>query len=344
MESSKKKFPVKKVVLIAVLLVAGYFGFKKIYFSLTHETTDNAQVETQIVPVLPRVSGYVKSISLKDFDSVKQGQLIVELDDAELQAQMLEAEADLQQTKTEILNAEATLQNAMSTVVVSKGNIVLNEVRKKKADDDKLRDGQLLADGAITRKQADDSRFVAETSNQQLNISKNEYSAALSRIAILKSNVQKANDAVRIKAAKITQLQLKLSYTKIYAPLSGRIGKKNISEGQFIQAGTPLFSIVNDSTFWIVANFKENQLPALIPGKKVEVRIDAYSDLKISGTIASLSEATGAKFALLPPDNSSGNFVKVTQRIPIKIWIDDVQKYHDILRAGMSVFVVAEKN
>jgi membrane fusion protein (multidrug efflux system) len=155
--------------------------------------------------------------------------------------------------------------------------------------------------------------------------------------------VQKANDAVKIKEAKIGQLQLKLSYTKIYAPLSGKIGKKNISQGQFVQAGTPLFSIVNDSTFWIIANFKESQLQSLTPGKKVSVRIDAYDDLNITGTIASLSEATGAKFALLPPDNSSGNFVKVTQRIPIKIWIDDVQKYHDLLRAGMSVFIVAEK-
>jgi membrane fusion protein (multidrug efflux system) len=343
MDSSKKKFPVKQIVIITLLLVAGYFGFKKIYFSVTHESTDNAQVETQIVPVLPRVSGYVKSVNLRDFDSVKQGQLIVELDDAELQAQMVEAEADVQQAKTEVINAEATLQNALSTLAVNKANITLNELRKRKSDDDQQRDQRLLNDGAITKKQSDDSKFLAESAQQLLNISKNEYAAAQSRIAILKANIQKANDAVKIKQSKIGQLQLKISYTKIYSPLSGRIGKKNISEGQFIQAGTPMFSVVNDSTFWIVANFKESQLEALIPGKKVEVRIEAYPDMVVSGTIASLSEATGAKFALLPPDNSSGNFVKVTQRIPIKIWIDDVQKYHDILRAGMSVFIVAEK-
>jgi membrane fusion protein (multidrug efflux system) len=343
MDSSKKKFPVKQIVIITLLLVAGYFGFKKIYFSVTHESTDNAQVETQIVPVLPRVSGYVKSVNLRDFDSVKQGQLIVELDDDELQAQMVEAEADVQQAKTEVINAEATLQNALSTLAVNKANITLNELRKRKSDDDQQRDQRLLNDGAITKKQSDDSKFLAESAQQLLNISKNEYAAAQSRIAILKANIQKANDAVKIKQSKIGQLQLKISYTKIYSPLSGRIGKKNISEGQFIQAGTPMFSVVNDSTFWIVANFKESQLEALIPGKKVEVRIEAYPDMVVSGTIASLSEATGAKFALLPPDNSSGNFVKVTQRIPIKIWIDDVQKYHDILRAGMSVFIVAEK-
>jgi membrane fusion protein (multidrug efflux system) len=343
MDASKKKFPVKQIVIITVLLIAGYFGFKKIYFSVTHESTDNAQVETQIVPVLPRVSGYVKAVNVRDFDSVKQGQLIVELDDAELQSQMVEAEADVQQAKTEVINAEATLQNAVSTLAVNKANITLNELRKRKADEDQQRDQRLLNDGAITKKQSDDSKFMVESTQQQLIISKNEYTAAQSRIAILKSNIQKANDAVRIKEAKIGQLQLKISYTKIYSPLSGKIGKKNISEGQFIQAGTPMFSVVNDSTFWIVANFKESQLEALIPGKKVDVRIEAYPDLTVTGTIASLSEATGAKFALLPPDNSSGNFVKVTQRIPIKIWIDDVQKYHDMLRAGMSVFIVAEK-
>ena len=343
MDSSKKKFPVKQIVIITVLLIAGYFGFKKIYFSVTHESTDNAQVETQIVPVLPRVSGYVKAVNVKDFDSVKQGQLIVELDDAELQSQMVEAEADLQQAKTEVINAEATLQNAVSTLAVNKANITLNELRKRKADDDQQRDQRLLNDGAITKKQSDDSKFMVESTQQQLIISKNEYTAAQSRIAILKANIQKANDVVKIKESKIGQLQLKISYTKIYAPLSGKIGKKNISEGQFIQVGTPMFSVVNDSTFWIVANFKESQLEALTPGKKVDVRIEAYPDLKATGTIASLSEATGAKFALLPPDNSSGNFVKVTQRIPIKIWIDDVQKYHDMLRAGMSVFIVAEK-
>lgn len=343
MDASKKKFPVKQILIITVLLIAGYFGFKKIYFSVTHESTDNAQVETQIVPVLPRVSGYVKAVNIRDFDSVKQGQLIVELDDAELQAQMVEAEADVQQAKTEVINAEATLQNAVSTLAVNKANITLNELRKRKADDNQQRDQRLLNDGAITKKQSDDSKFIVESTQQQLIISKSEYTAAQSRIAILKANIQKANDAVRIKQSKIGQLQLKISYTKIYSPLSGKIGKKNISEGQFIQAGTPMFSVVNDSTFWIVANFKESQLEALIPGKKVDVRIEAYPDLTVTGTIASLSEATGAKFALLPPDNSSGNFVKVTQRIPIKIWIDDVQKYHDMLRAGMSVFIVAEK-
>ena len=144
------------------------------------------------------------------------------------------------------------------------------------------------------------------------------------------------------KKAKIAEIQLKLTYTKVYAPQAGKIGKKNVSEGQYVQAGTPLFSIVNDTTYWVVANFKENQLRKLYPGKEVDIEVDAYPDLKLKGKIESLSEATGAKFSLLPPDNASGNFVKVTQRVPVKIQIEDIDKYKTVLRAGLSVNIVAE--
>jgi membrane fusion protein (multidrug efflux system) len=338
----KKKSPVRLIILIIVLLVGVYFGYKKINFALTHESTDNAQIETQITPVLPRVSGYVKNITVKDYDSVKEGDLVVELDDAELQTQLEEMEADYRQSQVDIVNAKASLNNALVSLKVNKGNIDLNKVKLQQATENLQRDKSLYASEAITKKQLYDTRYAFETAQKQLDNSNNDLSSAESRISVLQSSVQKAEAALQVKQAKIDQQKLKLSYTKIFAPQAGKIGKKNISEGQFVQAGTPLFSIVNDSTYWIVANFKENQLYALTPGKKVEVRIDAYPDLKLTGTVASLSEATGARFALLPPDNSSGNFVKVTQRLPVKIWIDDVAKYKNLLRAGLSVFIVAD--
>lgn len=344
MSNPSPKSRIRVVILVAVLLVAGYFGFTKIYFSLTHETTDNAQIETQILPVMPRIAGYVKMIDTKDFDSVSKGQLLVELDDEELQVQLQEAKADLIMSQTEVINAEASLQNALSTLSVNKGNVQISNTRLNKAKDDQSRDAKLLADGAITSKQADDSRFNAAIAEQQLANSNRELTAAESRIPILRANVKKAQDAVSVRESRISMLELKLGYTKIYAPQSGRIGKKNVSEGQLVQAGMPLFSIVSDSAFWIVANFKENQIHSLRPGKQVEVRIDAYPDLKVTGTVANLSEATGAKFALLPPDNSSGNFVKVTQRIPVKIWIDNAAAYKDRLRAGMSVFIIVKND
>lgn len=340
--TKKKKSPVKAIVLVLVLVTAGYFGYKKVNFALTHETTDNAQIETQITPVLPRVAGYVKTIAVKDYDSVKTGQLVVELDDAELQTQLLEMEADYKQAEVDVINAKAALNNAIVSLRVNKGNIDLSQMRRKKAEDDLKRDQSLFADQAITKKQVDDSKFTVETTAQQVENSKTDLTAAESRIAVLEAGVQKAAAGLDVKKAKIEQTKLKLTYTKIYAPQAGKIGKKNVSEGQYVQAGTPLFSIVNDTTYWIVANFKENQLKKLYPGKEVDVEMDAFPGVKIKGVIESLSEATGAKFSLLPPDNASGNFVKVTQRVPVKIQIKEIEKYRNMLRAGLSVYVIAE--
>ena len=341
-DSTKKKSPVKMIILLVVLAIGGYFGYQKVQFALMHEFTDNAQVETQITPVLPRVAGYVKQISVKDYDSVKAGDLLVELDDAELQAQLSEMEADYQQALVDIINARAALNNAVVSLKVNKGNIEISDSRKVKMLEDYQRDEKLFAAEAITRKQLEDSKFNHETAAKQAANSRNDLSAAESRIAVLQSAVQKTESVMAVKRARINQQLLKISYTKIYAPQDGKIGKKTISIGQFVQIGTPLFSIVNDSTYWIVANFKENQITALTTGKKVQIQIDAYPDMKLTGTVASLSEATGAKFALLPPDNSSGNFVKVTQRVPVKIWINDVNSVKHLLRAGLSASITAD--
>jgi membrane fusion protein (multidrug efflux system) len=338
----QKKSPVKIIILVLVLAIAGYFGYKKIHFVLTHETTDNAQIETQITPVLPRVAGYVKSIAVKDYDSVRTGQLVVELDDAELQSQLAEMEADYRQAEIDVINAKAAMNNALVTLRVNKGNIDLSQMRRKKAEEDLKRDQNLFSDQAITKKQLDDSKFNVETSAQQVENSKTDLTAAESRIAVLQAGVQKAAAGLDVKKAKIEQTKLKLTYTKIFAPQAGKIGKKNVSEGQYVQAGTPLFSIVNDTTYWVIANFKENQLKKLYPGKEVDIEMDAFPDTQIKGTIESLSEATGAKFSLLPPDNASGNFVKVTQRVPVKIQIKNINQYRNMLRAGLSVFVSAE--
>ncbi|MES2330296.1 MAG: HlyD family secretion protein [Bacteroidota bacterium] len=338
----EKKSPVKIIILVLVLGIAGYFGYKKIHFVLTHETTDNAQIETQITPVLPRVAGYVKSIAVKDYDSVKTGQLVVELDDAELQSQLAEMEADYRQAEVDVINAKAAQNNAVVSLRVNKGNIDLTQMRKKKAEDDLKRDQNLFNDQAITRKQLDDSKFNVESAAQQVENSKTDLTAAESRIAVLQAGVQKAAAGLDVKKAKIEQTKLKLTYTKIFAPQAGKIGKKNVSEGQYVQAGTPLFSIVNDTTYWVIANFKENQLKKLYPGKEVDIEIDAFPGTKVKGVIESLSDATGAKFSLLPPDNASGNFVKVTQRVPVKIQIKDINQYRSMLRAGLSVFVSAE--
>ncbi len=339
---TKKKSPVRYVIIAAVVIAAGIFAWKKISYALVHESTDDAQVETQISPVLPRVGGYIKTIDVKDYDSVKGGQLLVEIDDAELQTQLLEMQADYEAAEADILNAQAALKNAQVSLNTNRGTITLSSIKIEQAEEDFQRNQNLYADQAITKKQLDDSKFNLEQAKQQSSNNQSELSTAESRIAILEASLQKAQAGLATKAAAIQQQQLKISYTKIFAPQSGKVGKLNISAGQFVQAGSPLFSIVNDTTYWIVANFKETQIRKFYPGMPVEISLDAYPDSTLKGSIASLSEATGARFSVLPPDNASGNFVKVTQRIPVKINIDDLSSYGNILRAGLSADVSIE--
>ncbi len=335
----KKKSPIRYVIIAVIVIAAGIFGWTKISYAISHESTDDAQVETQISPVLPRVSGYVKMIDVKDYDSVKAGQLLVEIDDAELQAQLLQMQADYESAQADILNAQAALKNAHIGLNTNHGDIQLSSIKIQQAQADFERNEKLYNDQAITKKQLDDSRFNLEQSKQQSTNNESELSTAQSRIAILEASLQKAKAGLAVKAATIQQQQLKISYTKIYAPQSGKVGKLNIAAGQFVQAGSSLFQIVNDTTYWVVANFKETQIRKFYPGMPVEIALDAYPDSTLHGQVASLSEATGARFSVLPPDNSSGNFVKVTQRIPVKVSINEVNNYSNILRAGLSADV-----
>jgi len=342
-QKKQKQANIRKVVIGVLLGLALYFGGRKVVFSITHETTDNAQIETSIVPVLTRISGYVKTISIKDYDSVGQNQLVAEIDDAELQMQLEEQKADLQQSLADVSNAQAQLENGILALKNNKGQIDLKTIKQNKSNNDLTRDQNLFKEQAITRKQLEETEFQLSSSTQELSNAQTELATANNRIAVLRQSVNRANALIDMKKTKIKETELKLSYTKIITPSAGKIGKKNINIGQFVQAGTPLFSIVNDSTYWIVANFKESQLESLQEGKKVNIRLDAFADLAIEGTIVSLSDATGAKFSLLPPDNSSGNFIKVTQRIPVKIAINNQAAFKNKLRAGMSVFITVDK-
>ncbi len=336
-QSFKKYLP--KAILATVLVVAGYIGYKEYHYAQTHEDTDNAQIESYFVPVLPRVAGYVKSVSVKDYDVVQKNQLLVEIDAEEGQLALEEMKADLLQAQTDIETAKANIQNLQATIKATEANLKTVVLRKEKAKKDAERDNALLAENAITRKQADDSRSAYEVLQAQYEAGVQEVTSAKSRLPILQAALHKAEATLVLKQVKIDQQALKLSYTKIYAPSAGKIGKKSIEPGQLVQAGQPLMTVVQDSLFWVVANFKEKQIPNLKVGAAVELKLDAYPDRILKGKITSIAESTGAKTSLLPPDNASGNFVKVTQRVPVKIEIEDVAKNKDILRAGLSLEV-----
>jgi membrane fusion protein, multidrug efflux system len=338
--------PIKKYlpqfILLCVLGTAAYFGYNKYKYAQTHVDTDNAQIETYFVPVLPRMAGYVKTVNVKDYDVVKKNEVLAEIDTDEARLVLEELNADFVQSQTDIENAKANINNLNVTINSANANLKANFLRREKAKKDAERDAKLVSENAITRKQADDSQANAEILAAQYEAGQEDILTAKSRMPILQAALHKAESVLGVKKVKIEQQKLRLTYSKVYAPTSGKIGKKNVEAGQFIQAGQPLMTIVQDNSFWVVANFKETQVSKLKIGDEADLKLDAYPDKILKGKIISIAEATGAKTSLLPADNASGNFVKVTQKVPVKIEIADLEKNRAMLRAGLSLEVSIE--
>lgn len=340
-----------RIILGIIVLVGGYFGYQAYQHGQQYETTDNAQIEGNTAPVLARVAGYVSSVSVDDYATVKKGQPLVTIDPQEYDVALAQAEADYQQALADLENAKADLQNAQANARnvtqnarVAQSNAQVQAARRDKARQDLQRDQNLYKEQSLTRKQLEDTQNNAEVQSrqydanvEQINLAKTAESVANAGIAKAQANIQKIQALIKVRQAAIENAKLKVGYAHITAPITGKIGRKNIVAGQYVQPGQTLFTIVADSTFWVVANFKETQLDKMQLGQEVDIKVDAYPELELKGRVASLSEATGARFALLPPDNASGNFVKITQRVPVKIEILNSEKYKDKLRAGLSV-------
>ena len=326
-------------VLLAAVLVAAFFGAKLAWHSFTHESTDNAQIETNAVPVVSRVAGFIDSVGVVDYGIVRQGEKIVAIDPREYQLAVTQANADVMNAEADIANARAQLNNATANKKVAMANASVQQTRLDKAKSDLTRDEGLYSDKAITQKQSDDTKANYDAASKQYQSNLEQVNYANSQILTADAQIKKAQAAVETRRAQLDQAKLRLSYCTITAPATGQIGKRNLEKGQYVQPGQPLFTIVDDKEFWIVANFKETQIKNVKVGQEVFVKLDGYPDIEITGKVASFSLATGAKFSLLPPDNATGNFVKVTQRVPVKIVLNDIARYKNLLRAGLNAEV-----
>lgn len=342
-----------RIILLIVLVTAGFYGFQAYRYGQATETTENAQIDGNSAPVVARVAGYVQSVSVDDYASVKKGQVLVTIDPQEYNVALQQAEADYQQTLADIQTARADLATARANVrnvgqnlKVAQSNAAVQASRRNKAQSDLTRDQNLFRDQSLTQKQLEDTRSNVDVQSRQYQASADQIGVARSSQGVAQAAIQRAQATIqkfqavlKLKQAAIDNTKLRIGYANLSAPISGKIGRKNVVVGQYVQPGQSLFTIVNDSTFWVIANFKETQLEKMRVGQPVEIKMDAYPDLRVEGRVASLSEATGAKFALLPADNASGNFVKITQRVPVKIDILHPEKYKNELRAGLSLEV-----
>ncbi|MBT1706222.1 HlyD family secretion protein [Chryseosolibacter indicus] len=356
-EKKQKKNKVFATVLIVIVSVGLIFGVYKYIHGQNHEETDDAQVEANISPIIPKVSGYVTKVLVEDNQTVKAGDTLVVLDDRDLAIKVLQAESALETAKANVSSSGAGYETAQQTALSSsfnaqaaEGNIELARVRLRRAESDFKRYEELLKTNSITRQQYEQAEAERDAAAKQLEVAERqreallrESSARRSQSTVSQRNISLAQTVVKEREADLAFAKLQLSYAYIISPANGVISRKNIQVGQLVQAGQSLFALVDERDKWVVANFKETQLEKMKAGQKVEISVDAFPDETFTGKIESISPATGAKFSLLPPDNASGNFVKVVQRVPVKIVLEKTV-HNNSLRAGMNVMVDVHLN
>lgn len=344
MSANKNKSKGKKiifpVILAAVLVIAVIFTLKEYFYFQSHEVTDNAQVDADISPVISRVAGYVKEIRFKDNQLVKAGDTLVILDDRDFKIKVQQAEAALAATRTLVNVSEYAVLESKSNIATAKANVEAAKVKVWKTTEDFNRYKNLYDDHAITKAQFDAAKAEKESAEAALLVAQTQMPVINKRISTNQQQVDAASSNLAPKESDIEYAKLQLSYTVITAPADGIVSKRNVQLGQLVQAGQSLVSVVNDKGLYITANFKETQMEHLKPGEKVDVTVDAYPDKPVQGSVESFSGATGAKFSLLPPDNATGNFVKVVQRVPVRIRLEAAQEFLNLLCPGMSVKVV----
>ncbi len=334
----KKRSPIPFIILGIIVLVATIFGYSKYSYGQSHITTDNAQVDGNISPVIPKIAGFVTDLRVKENMSVKKGDTLLKLDDRDLIIRVKQAEIALRIAQANSRAAGTGSITTSANTETSKANIESARVRYNKAQQDFKRYDALLTEKSATQQQYDNAKAEVETSKAMLEVAQKQYSATGTTNSTAQDQISIARIQIDQRQSELEFAKLQLSYAIVIAQADGNVNKKNVQLGQYVQAGQSLFSIVQNDDVWVTANLKETQLERLNIGQPVEIEVDAYSGEKFTGRVESISAATGAKFSMLPPDNASGNFVKVVQRVSVRIAVPKDEQ-HKKLRAGMNVNV-----
>jgi membrane fusion protein (multidrug efflux system) len=336
-----------KTILINGLLAfsAGAFIIWGIstYFSLDKELyTNDAQIEEYINPVNTRIPGYIKEIRFTEHQAVKKGDTLVLIDDREYKIQVDQAEAAFMAARASKIVTAFSVNTVQSGLRISDANIEAAKARLWNAEQNYHRYENLLKDGASTQQQFDQVKSEYETLLSQTHaLQQQRVTTNLS--AVETSQKITVNDAeIKRMHAVLEMAKLNLSYTVITAPYDGFTGRRTIQEGQLLQAGQTLMSYVRNDSTWVVANYKETQIAKLSIGQRVKLRVDGFSNKEFSGVVTAIAQATGSRFSAIPTDNSTGNFIKVQQRIPVRIEFIRNKVTTEFLksfRAGMNVEV-----
>jgi membrane fusion protein (multidrug efflux system) len=333
------------VVVLAICYIATVF-----FHSLTHESTDDAFIDAHIVSIAPKVAGKISAVKVRDNQLVKKGDVLIEIDPNDLEAAVAQKRAALDVARARLENAQMSAEQAeahVNTLLAAYASVQAS-TNAAAADTEKLRgdlarNRDLVASGAISKQDFAHSKSDTTSSEATLESKQKQLQAAAAYAEEAKK--QAGSERAQAKAAQaevaeaqaeLRQAELQKSYTTIAAPEAGRVTNKAIEPGTYVQVGQPLFAIV-PAQVWVTANFKETQLTAMRPGQPAEVAVDAYPSRTLRGHVDSIQAGSGARFSLLPPENATGNFVKVVQRVPVKIVFDQPPPDDMILGPGMSV-------
>jgi membrane fusion protein (multidrug efflux system) len=319
-----------------VLVGAGGFGWYWMETGRYLESTDDAYVQADYTTIAPKVSGYIAEVLVKDNQPVKAGTVLARIDDRDFRTALAQAQADVASAKADVGNIDAQLVEQQSVIAQAAAAIAADQAGVNFAQQDYTRYHGLTAQH-VTSVQ-DEQRAHSELQQQNANLQRDRagLTAARQRVDVLTTAKAKALTQVQRLQSVEQQARLNLGYTTISAPIDGTVGARSLRVGQFVQAGTQLMAVVPLQSVYVVGNFKETQLADVRAGQNVRVSIDGLPGVTIPGRVDSLSPASGLEFALLPPDNATGNFTKIVQRIPVKITLEVDASLAGRLRPGMS--------
>jgi len=318
------------------LLVTGWFYL----FSSSHVTTNNAQVRQYITPVSSKVSGFIDEVRFNENQFVHKGDTLVVIDNREFKNQLNMAEAHLQSTAQSVSTFESTVSAKASDMAIIEANIEAAKIEVWRTEQEYQRFKNLVEQDAATVQQFEGVEAKYKQAKAHLTALERQLNAAKITTSTEQTKVAPVKSQVSQQAAIVDNAKLNLSYTYVIAPYDGWVGVKNIQEGQLIKEGQALVQVVSKE-MWVVANFKETQLGEIDYTKDVEIKVDAFPNIVFLGRVESLSPAAGSEFSLVKPDNATGNFVKIEQRFPVKIILNETKDL-DKLRTGMNVIVSAQ--
>lgn len=321
----------------AAVAVAIAFGWQYWTVGRFQVSTDDAYVQADNTTIAPKVSGYISEVSVADNEPVKTGHVLARIDDRDYRIALDQAKANVDQARSVLASSQAALEVQQSTIEAARATLAVDKASLTFAEQENRRYSDLAATGSGSAQNAQQaaSRFAVATASVQRDTA--TLASAVKQVDALKASLAQAGATLAGSLAALHQAELNLSYTTISAPVDGVVGNRTLRVGQYVQAGTQLMSVVPTASAYVVANYKETQLTYVEPGQTVDIEVDTFPGVVIHGRVDSVAPASGQQFALLPPDNATGNFTKIVQRIPVKIVLDQAGPLSGKLRPGMSV-------